>query len=95
MSLEVTDEPQRHRYVARLDDAEAGFLSYQVADNVAVSLIHTQVDPAYEGHGVGGRLARFALEDARRRGWLVRPLCPFVRSWMTRHPDFDDLVIRR
>ena len=27
--------------------------------------------------------------------WLVRPLCPFVRSWMTRHPDFDDLVIRR
>lgn len=95
MSVEVVDDRDRRRYVARLDGAPAGYLAYQLADNVAISLIHTEVDPAYEGHGVGGALARFALDEARRQGWAVRVLCPFVTAWLERHPDYDDLLIRR
>jgi predicted GNAT family acetyltransferase len=94
MSTEVADDRDRHRYVAQVDGAPAGLLAYQLADNVAISLVHTQVDPAYEGHGVGSALARYALDDARRHGWAVRVLCPFVTSWLERHPDYDDLQIR-
>jgi predicted GNAT family acetyltransferase len=94
MSIEVADDRDRRRYVAQVDGAPAGYLAYQLADNVAVSLIHTQVDPAYEGHGVGSALARYALDDARRNGWAVRVLCPFVKSWLERHPNYDDLQIR-
>ncbi len=94
MSLEVVDDRDRRRYIAQVDGAPAGYLAYQLTDDVAISVIHTEVDPAYEGHGVGGALARFALDDARRRGWAVRVLCPFVRSWMQRHPEYDDLLIR-
>jgi predicted GNAT family acetyltransferase len=33
-----------------------------------------------------------ALEDVRRRGLEVVPLCPFVRSYLERHPDDADLI---
>jgi len=95
MSVEVVDDRDRRRYIARIDGVEAGFLAYQLAGDVTLSLIHTEVDPAYEGRGVGGALARFALEDARHRSWAVRVLCPFITSWMQRHPDYDDLLIGR
>jgi uncharacterized protein len=46
----------------------------------------------YEGQGVGGAIARYALDDARARGLQVRALCPFIRGWMGRHPEYSDLL---
>jgi uncharacterized protein len=42
--------------------------------------------------GLGGQLARAALDDVRGRGLAVRPDCPFIRSWIAKHPDYADLV---
>ena len=39
------------------------------------------------------KLARYALDDARSRGLRVRPRCPFIKSWIRRHPDYQDLVV--
>ena len=52
-----------------------------------------EIDDAYEGQGLGSRLARAALDDARGRGLRVRPLCPFIRGWIKRHEDYQDLVV--
>jgi uncharacterized protein len=57
-----------------------------------VVLVHTEVDSAYEGHGVGSVLAKAALDDIRRRGKRVTPLCPFVSTYIARHPEYADLV---
>lgn len=53
---------------------------------------HTGIDPAHEGEGLGSVLAREALADVRRRGLKVVPLCPFIKAWIERHPDAQDLV---
>jgi predicted GNAT family acetyltransferase len=53
---------------------------------------HTEVDPAFEGHGIGSALAAGALDDARRRGLVVVPSCPFIRAYITRHPEYADLL---
>jgi predicted GNAT family acetyltransferase len=87
----LTDEPDRQRYVARLDTRVAGLIAY-VLDASVITLVHTEVRPAYEGQGVAGRLARFVLDDARTRGLRVVPTCPFVADWIRRHPDYADLV---
>jgi hypothetical protein len=57
-----------------------------------ITLIHTEVDPAFEGKGIAGRLVAGALDDIRRRGLLVTPICRFVRSYLRRHPEYADLV---
>jgi hypothetical protein len=91
MSVTVADNPMASRYEARIDDALAGVCEYDLTPDTIIFL-HTVVARKYEGQGVGGAMARYVLDDARARGLQVRALCPFIRSWMQRHPEYSDLV---
>ena len=68
-----------------------GFLAYRLHDDV-IRLVHTEVLPAFSGQGHAATLDRGALDDARLRGLSVRPDCPFVASYIDKHPDYADLV---
>ena len=57
-----------------------------------ITLIHTEVSPKYEGKGYAGALVRAALNFARAGNLRVIPHCPFVRTYIARHPEFADLV---
>jgi uncharacterized protein len=89
--LRVADNPDEHRYEAHMGDQLAGFSEYLVAPG-RIIFTHTKVDPDLEGRGIGSRLVRFELDDVRRRGLKVTPRCPFVRAFIERHPDYQDLV---
>ncbi len=91
MDLTVADVPEQSRYEARSGDLLAGVAMYKLADRLVV-FTHTEVEPEYEGQGVGGRLVRAALDDVRSRGLHVLALCPFVSAWIEHHPDYADLV---
>ena len=93
MSDEVTvvDNKGRGRYEARLGEEVAGVLTYTLEDGVLV-LPHTGVEPRYEGRGIGGRLAKTALDDARERGLKVAPWCPFIAAYIEKNPEYTDLI---
>ncbi len=57
-----------------------------------IILDHTEVPPALEGRGIGSALAKAALDYARQRSLAVVPLCPFVRGYLKRHPEYHDLL---
>lgn len=90
-AVRVVDEPGRQRYEARLGDEVAGYLEYRVVGGRTI-LVHTEVAPAMEGRGVGGRLVAGALDDLRSRGRRITVKCPFVAAFLERHPDYRDLV---
>ncbi|MDT4902283.1 MAG: uncharacterized protein QOH52_299 [Pseudonocardiales bacterium] len=89
--IKVADNPQRNRYEASVDDQPAGFAAYRREDDRIV-FTHTEIDSAFEGKGVGSTLARAALDDVRRQGKIVVPLCPFVAAFIGKHPEYVDLV---
>ena len=91
MTVTVHDHLTEFRYEARVGTELAGTANYELTDSMII-FTHTVVGEGFEGQGVGGALARYALDDARSRGLRVRPLCPFFRSWIERHPDYADLV---
>lgn len=91
MALELTNEPARNRYEARLDGELAGFSQYRERPGL-IAFIHTEIDPAQEGQGIGGKLVAHALDDARQRGLAVLPFCPFVNGYIERHPEYVDLI---
>jgi uncharacterized protein len=91
MSVTVDDNPMVSRYEARINGALAGISEYELTPDTIIFL-HTVVAQKYEGQGVGGAIARYALDDARARGLNVRALCPFIRSWLGRHHEYSDLV---
>lgn len=83
--------PERRRYELQLDGKLAGFIDYRDQGPVR-ELLHTEVLPEHEGRGIGGRLARFALDTARREGHRVAPTCSFIAAYLQRQPDAADLT---
>jgi predicted GNAT family acetyltransferase len=90
--MTVTDQPDQLRYEIEVDGELAGFLLYRREPGV-LELVHTDVDPKWEGKGVGAALVKGALDDVRARGLKVRPFCPFVTAYLRRHPEYEDLVV--
>jgi predicted GNAT family acetyltransferase len=87
----VTHEPSTERYEAKLGDEVAGFAIYREKPGL-IAFVHTEVDPKFEGQGVGSALAKGALEDARARELAVLPFCPFFNGYIQRHAEYADLV---
>jgi NAD+ kinase len=87
----VVDSFEQQRYEVILGGEVAGVLHYRRHGD-HVELMHTEIDQAFEGRGLGSRLAAGALEDARRRGTPVVVTCPFVNRFLERHPDYRDVV---
>lgn len=88
----VVDNPAELRYELLVDGRRAGFIAYRTEPGVVV-LVHTDIDPAVEGRGLGSVLAAGALDDLRARELRVVPLCPFVAAYIRRHPEYGDLVV--
>ncbi len=74
-----------------MDGTLAGFTIYRDRPGL-IAFIHTEVDDQFEGQGVGSTLVGEALQDARRRELEVLPFCPFVNSYIQKHPEYLDLV---
>lgn len=90
--IEVRRNDGDQRYEAWVDGVLAGFADFQVTD-VLIVFTHTEVGDAYEGQGVGSAIARYALDDVRATGThQVLPMCPFIKGWMQRHPEYQDLA---
>lgn len=90
--MEVINQQEHHRFLVRLPEGE-GKLVYRDAGPGILEYLHTEVDPAMQGKGVAHALARAAFDYARSAGLKVIPTCPFVQSWLRRHPEEGDLVI--
>lgn len=88
--LRLRDDPDARRFTAHADGGVA-VLEYR-REGDRLRLVHTGVPEALEGKGVGSRLVRFALDQARERGLKVWPDCPFVAAYIRRHPEYLDLV---
>ncbi|MDP9490654.1 MAG: N-acetyltransferase [Actinomycetota bacterium] len=89
--IQVEDNPAKRRFEALAGGEVAGYVFYQQRED-ALILIHTEVAEEFEGKGVGSRLAAGTLDDIRARGLRIVPVCPFIKSYIERHPEYADLV---
>lgn len=93
-AVRVVDNPGASRFDAFVGDELAGFAEYRLRPGRIV-FTHTEVDDAFEGHGVGSALVRQMLDQLRERTDVtVATSCPFVRAWLRRHPDYQELTRR-
>ena len=91
MDVEVTNNPEEHRYEVRADGDLAGYTVYRERPGLIV-FVHTEIDQRFEGQGLASQLIRAALEDAKGRELQVLPFCPFVNGYIDRHREYVELV---
>ena len=89
--MDVRRNEARHRYEAETK-AGTAILEYSEPRPGVLDLQHTLVPLQARGKGVAARLVRAALDDARSRGVHVIPTCPYVASFIGRHPEYRDLI---
>ncbi|APX32552.1 hypothetical protein BH708_07255 [Brachybacterium sp. P6-10-X1] len=77
MEPTVHDVPEASRYEIRVAGELAGFAEYRLRPGI-LAATHTEVDPAFQGQGLAGRLVREMLADVRERSLALHPYCPLV-----------------
>ncbi len=85
--------PSGGRWTVVVDGHEAE-MTYSRASAALIIIDHTEVPGALRGRGVGQALVLRAVEDARREGFRIIPLCPFAKSQFERHPEWGDVLSR-
>lgn len=75
------------------EDGPVARLTYSRAGDTTIILDHTEVPDAYRGQGIGIALVARAVEDARRNGLVIMPLCPFAAAQFRRHPEWHDVLV--
>lgn len=87
---EVTNNTEKHRFELAVDGQIAATY-YEIADGV-ITFVHTEVPPELGGKGIGSKLIKGALDQVRKDGLKVIPQCPFVKAFIEKHPDYQDLL---
>jgi uncharacterized protein len=88
----VTRNDDRSRFEIHTADGRlAGFAQFEPGDGVR-DFVHTVVRDDFEGQGIGSKLARGALDQTRAEGLQVIATCPFIKGWIEKHPDYQDLL---
>lgn len=87
---EVVHNAQASCFELHLQGQQA-FAHYELVDGV-MWLDHTETPPALQGRGLAAKVVRAALDHARAHGLQVRPACSYVRAYLRRHPEAQDLV---
>jgi predicted GNAT family acetyltransferase len=88
---EIRDNASESQYEIYVDEKLAGLMTYTLRGTTLIAL-HTEVNDAYEGQGLGSQLVKRVLGDLRDAGLSLKPSCPFVKSYVERHPEYADLV---
>ncbi|HEX8622704.1 MAG TPA: GNAT family N-acetyltransferase [Allosphingosinicella sp.] len=87
---DVSNNEAEHRYELEVD-GQLAIAEYRLRPG-RITFTHTQVPDALEGRGIGSRLVKAALDDARAQGLKVVPTCPFVKHYIDTHADYRDLL---
>ena len=86
----VVDNRAENEFELEVDGHRA-IAAYQLEGDT-ITFTHTLVPKKLEGRGVGSKLIRAALDSARDRRLKVIPICPFVKAFIERHPEYRALV---
>lgn len=91
MLASVIDNVAQRRFELALGEDAIAAAYYRIEQGRVV-LIHTEVPEDYAGQGHATRLAIGALELIRESGRKAVLKCPFMGSFLQRHPEFGDVV---
>lgn len=90
MDNEVRNNEAAHRYELEVE-GQLAIAEYRLRPG-RISFTHTEVPETLSGRGIGSKLVGAALDDARAKGLKVVPICPFVKRYMDKHPEVQDLL---
>jgi predicted GNAT family acetyltransferase len=91
LMIRLEDEGSKGRYVVTVDGHDAEMTFSRLNDHHII-VDHTGVPEALGGRGIGQALAENVVAEARKKGFKITPLCPFLAAQYRRNPDWSDTL---
>lgn len=79
-----------HRFEFYIDETVA-FIEYKLKGD-EILLMHTEVPEELQGMGIGNTLIQKAFQEIEKKELHVVPLCPFIKSFLRKNPDWNRLL---
>ncbi|MEJ8819472.1 GNAT family N-acetyltransferase [Lacibacter sp. H407] len=92
MEILLKEESSKGFAMARKNNERAGMMTYSIARAALIIIDHTEVEPAYNGKGVGKQMLYKIVEMAREKNIKIIPLCPFAASVFKKEVDIKDVL---
>ncbi len=92
MKIEHHETTGQGRFEARDENKFAGKLEYSRKEENKMVIEHTEVDPGFQGEGVGKKLVQEAAEYARQNNMKINPVCSYAKKVLERSSDYDDVL---
>lgn len=89
MELVIQHNTAQKRFEVQMEN-KVSFVEYNLFNN-GINYTHTEVPSEFEGKGIGSALAKFVLDYAVENHLKVMPLCPFIRGYIDRHPEYASI----
>lgn len=93
----IDQRPEENGVADAPDSVEIGEEAYvDVTDGrgrVERVFYHTGVSEHYAGQGLASTLVRASVDDTIGDGAKVVPVCPYVKSWLRKHPDYAEHLV--
>ena len=88
---ELIHNEQWHRFEMHIDDKTA-FIEYTKEGNTYL-LMHTEVPPELEGHGLAKSLVEKTFDWLEKKGAKMTPYCPYIFTYIKRHPEWKRIEV--
>jgi len=92
MTIHHTEHETKGYFSATTNGTEAGRMTYSRAGTERIIIDHTEVNPDYNGKGVGKQMVLAAVDFARENNIRILPLCPFAKSVFKKMPEIRDVL---
>jgi uncharacterized protein len=92
MEIQVLNNKERSQFEVH-EEGEIAVLQYRFHEGV-IWLMHTEVPKNLEGRGIAAALAHFSLEWAKQNKTKAKVLCPFVATYLKRHPGYNEYIVK-
>jgi predicted GNAT family acetyltransferase len=89
--VEVARNDLENRFEIHVGEHLAGFTQYRDRKDRRI-FFHTEIGDEFAGRGLGGILAKQAIEETVEHGKVIVPLCPFIAAYLKKHPEYDENV---
>ena len=69
----------------------AAYVDHEVDGERRRVFHHTEIGEEFGGQGLAGIVVDEAIKATREEGLTVVAVCPYVKKWLTKHPEHADI----
>lgn len=87
--MSFTNNQTKNRFEYQVDNATA-FANYHIKNGI-LYIEYVEAPPQLRGTGAAGKLMQYVMDSARKDNYKVIPICGYAATWITRHPEYNDI----